>query len=85
MASAQQTCFTNLNFEEVEEKEDEFKNINSLKNEKKAVDAFKLYLEHLGLKDTDFFKFTKLELDKHLATFWWNAVWIHWGMNWRGH
>ena len=37
------------------------------------MDAFKLYLEHLGLKDTDFFKFTKPELDKHLATFWWNA------------
>ena len=58
MASADETRFGTLNIEQVEEKEDEFKNLNSLKNEKKATDVFRMYLEHLGVENTNFFEFT---------------------------
>ena len=65
--------FGTLNIEEINEKELQFKNNNSLKNEKKAVDAFKAYLEQINVENTDFFVFNEEELDGHLATFWWNA------------
>ena len=65
--------FGTMNIAEINEKEHELKNSNSLKNEKKAVDAFKAYLEQIDAESTDFFVFNEDELDGHLATFWWNA------------
>ena len=73
MASAEKSRFGSMNIAEIRQKESELKNINSLKNEKKSVEAFKAYLVQIGQEDTDFFNFTEQELDMHLATFWWNA------------
>ena len=73
MASASKDRFGNINTDDIRQKEIEFKNKNSLKNEKKAVDAFTAYLKHSDLDDFDFFTFSEADLDKHLTTFWWNA------------
>ena len=74
MASAPKQRFGNLNIEEVRDKEDEFRNPNSAKNEKKAIEAFKCYLRQIEAKTgDDFFTFTEQELDEYLATFYWNA------------
>ena len=73
MASGQSERFGTLNLEEIEVKQDELKNINSLKNDKKAVETFKCYLKSINVDNADFFTFTEEELDGHLATFWWNA------------
>ena len=73
MASADEKQFGNLNYQQIKEKEDAMKNTNSLKNERKSVDTFKSYLKSINVEDTNFFVFTESELDKHLATFWWNA------------
>ena len=73
MASAKNVRFGNINQDDIKQKEKDFKNINSLKNEKKAVDAFTAYLKHLDLDDFDFFTFSEADLNKHLSTFWWNA------------
>ena len=74
MASTDKDRFGKLNIDEVRNKEDEFKNPNSIKNEKKATEAFKAYLRHINATEgDDFFTFTEIELGKHLATFYWNA------------
>ena len=65
--------FGTLNLSEINQREEELKNINSLKNEKKATEALKAYLETQNVQNTDFFMYTEDELDEHLATFWWNA------------
>ena len=48
-------------------------NQNTLSNEKKAVNGFKLYLGETGVEDTDFFTYTESELDKYPKLFWFNA------------
>ena len=58
---------------DIKQKTIDQKNSNSLKNEKKSVDAFKAYLKEIGVENNDFFVYTEDELDRHLATFWWNA------------
>ena len=73
MVSGQGARFGNLNITEIEQKEDELRNINSIKNEKKAVETFKSYLKSINIENTDFFTYTEEELDGHLATFWWNV------------
>ena len=59
--------------EEVHEEQLKLENINTVKNENKAVNAFKNYLAEIGLEDMNFFTFTEAKLDRHLTTFWFNA------------
>ena len=64
MASTDQEWFRNLNFNQVQDKEDEFKNANSAKNEKNTTDAFKAYLRETKAEPgEDLFTFTEEELD----------------------
>ena len=53
---------------DIKEKQEQFKNLNSAANEKKAVKNFKLFLEFNG-KDPDFFNYTEPELDEWLTKF----------------
>ena len=70
MASTGNERFGTLNIDEVRDKEDGFKNINTAKNEKKATEAFKAYLREINAEcGDDFYTFTEQELDKHLTTF----------------
>ena len=43
---------------------------NTIRNEEKAVRAFKAYLSEISSKSDNFFTFTESELDQHLAKFW---------------
>ena len=53
---------------DIKQKEEEFKNPNSLANERKAVKNFKLFLE-FNKQPTDFFVYTEPELDTWLSKF----------------
>ncbi len=64
--------FASLSTEEVEQKQRNLQNKTKSK-ERTAVEQFKAYLEWMGEKDTDFFKFSKEKLDSFLATFWFNV------------
>ena len=55
------------------EKQKDLQNKNSLKNEKKAERAFKLYLSEAGEEDTDFHSYSEEKLDYHLSKFWFAA------------
>ena len=65
--------FGNITIDEVREEQRQLQNQNTLSIEKKAVKAFKDYLEHIGVENTDFFTYTEAKLDGHLSTFWFNA------------
>ena len=73
MASAPKNRFWRLTVEEIEQEQENLCNPNTTKNENKAVNACKNYLEHLGAENTDFFTYTEAELDKYLGIFWFNA------------
>ena len=57
---------------ELEDKQQSLQNKNTLKNEKKAEKAFKLFLTESGA-DPNFYVFTEKELDSHLCKFWFAA------------
>lgn len=59
--------------EEMQEKQEKLQNSNTIANEKKAVRAFKAYLEEIGEENTDFFTYTEEELDRHLSKFYFSA------------
>ena len=63
-----QKCFKNVTNEEISAKSNEFKNANSLANEKKAVKNFTMFLEY-NKHETNFFGFTEPELDQWLGKF----------------
>ena len=66
MVSGENPRFGSLNLEQIKQKQADLVNVNSLKNEKKAVEAFKAYLQQIGIENTDFFTYTEQELDEHL-------------------
>ena len=66
-------CFASFSMEEIEAKQRELENKNSVASEEKAVKCFKSYLATLRLEDLDFFKYTEAELDYYLKMWYFNA------------
>ena len=60
--------YKTVSFDDIKQKEKNFKNPNSLANEKKASKNFQQFLK-FNKKDEDFFNFTEPELDEWLAKF----------------
>ena len=73
MALLKQVCFGTLNTEEINQKEENLQNKNTIVNEHKAEHILKEYMQQsLGLEDFNFFNFTEAELDYYLRLFWFN-------------
>ena len=73
MAQSKQHQFSTLSMEDIEKKKLELQNQNTLFNENKVVNAFKLYLSEIGVENTGFFSYTEAELDRYLKLLWFNA------------
>ena len=58
--------FGTLNAEDLDKREQELQNKNTIANEKKSERIFKEYLTSLGLENVDFYHYTKAELDHYL-------------------
>ena len=65
--------FAQFPMDEIDAKQKDLENKNSVANEEKAVKCFKTYLATLGLEDLDFFKYTEAELDHYLKLWYFNA------------
>lgn len=72
MASAPKH-FKHQTKEQLEEKQEQLQNQSTIANEKKAVKAFKAYLDEAGVENTDFFTYSQDELNEHLAQFYFAA------------
>lgn len=53
---------------DIKQKDQEYKNVNTKANEKKAIKNFQLFLKFNG-QDEDFFNYTELQLDEWLGKF----------------
>ena len=73
MGEPKKKRFKLLTDAELTDKQKQLQNKNSLKNEKKAEKAFKLYLEEVGEEDNNFYTYTEAHFDYHLAKFWFAA------------
>ena len=62
--------FAHFTEEELKNKSDAVQKKNTIRNEEKALRAFKAYLNEISSKSDNFFTFTESELDQHLAKFW---------------
>ena len=72
MVLSKQVHFGTLNTEDMDKKEKDLQNKNTIANERKVERIFKEYLQSLRLEDVNFFKFTEPELDHYLQSFWFN-------------
>ena len=72
MTLSKQSCFGNLQAEEIDKKVENLQDKNIIANENKSERIFKEYLQSLGLEDADFYKFMEPELDHYLRSFWFN-------------
>ena len=65
MALSKEVCFETLQDNEIDKKEENLQNKNTIANENKAGHIFKEYVQSLGLEDIDFYKNTEAELDHY--------------------
>ena len=63
-------CFAHFSDEELKQKGENVQKKNTIRNEEKAVRAFKDYLTEVDAENNNFFVFTERELDSHMAKFW---------------
>ena len=66
LSKPQDAHFGTLNIDEIQEKQKNLENSNTLKNEIKSERIFKEYLMILALEDMDFYNFSEPELDHYL-------------------
>ena len=74
MALSKLACFGTLQVEDIDKKEENLQNKNTIANENKSEPLFKDYLTSLGLEDVNFYRFTEAELDHYLRSFWLNIT-----------
>ena len=60
--------FKQISENDIKQKGQEYKNVNTKANEKKAIKNFQLFLKFNG-QDEDFFNYTELQLDNWLGKF----------------